>query len=93
MPEIADGPNDGGTDIRVYSLPPNPVRIGVQVSVEKDWKEKIEANAAKVNKKLGLECLRFISSRRIPEALFLPVQLPTGGVRGPCPRQNPVSYQ
>lgn len=70
---LTDGPSDGGTDFSVYSLPPNPMPIAFQVSVEKNWKYKIKADAIKVRDKLNLNNLVYISSRRIPEIDFNPI--------------------
>lgn len=70
QPSLTDGPHDGGTDMRVFQLPPNPTRLAVQVSVERDWRGKIRSDAGKVRSVLALGDLLFLSSRRLPEAEF-----------------------
>lgn len=64
-----DGPYDGGKD---FFLSKNPagVDVGIQLSVEKDWRRKIEKDAKKVRDKYSSSVLYFISSRRVPEDTF-----------------------
>lgn len=71
---ISDGPYDGGADLRLLTVPNNPLPIIVQTSVEKNWRKKIQDDAVKARKILKAEHMIFISSRRVPEATFLPVQ-------------------
>lgn len=68
--DLADGWKDGGSDVRVYQTPPNPLRFGIQVSVERDWRTKLRGDARKVRDILGLGDLLLVSSRRIAEAEF-----------------------
>lgn len=70
QPSLTDGWSDGGTDIRVSTLPPHPNPIAVQITVEKDWKGKLKGDARKVKDTLKLKDLIFVTSRRIPEAEF-----------------------
>jgi len=67
---ITDGWSDGGTDVRVFQLPPNPTRIAIQVTVERNWKSKMREDAEKVRSKLNIDHMTFMSSRRIPEEEF-----------------------
>lgn len=67
---ISDGPHDGGADLRVLSIPANPLPIAIQTSVEKKWQQKLRVDAEKVKSRLGLDRMYFISSRRIPQASF-----------------------
>lgn len=67
---LTDGWNDGGTDLRVYQLPPNPTHIGFQVTVERDWKAKLWEDAAKAKARLSLDHMTLVTSRRVPEAEF-----------------------
>jgi hypothetical protein len=34
-PSLADGWNDGGSDVRVSQVPPNPTKLAIQISVKK----------------------------------------------------------
>lgn len=70
---ISDGPHDGGADLRVLSIPANPLPIAVQTSVEKKWQQKLRGDADKIKAKLGLDRMYFISSRRIPQGSFHPL--------------------
>lgn len=65
-----DGPNDGGTDIRVFVDGVSSSNVAVQVSVERDWKAKIRKDARKAKSRLGSTVFEYMSSRRIPEAEF-----------------------
>jgi hypothetical protein len=67
---VTDGWNDGGTDVRVYQLPPNPTGIAFQVTVERDWKKKMHEDVVKVKTRLHLHNMIFVTSRRIAEAEF-----------------------
>src|SRR5262245_29395313 len=67
---LTDGWNDGGTDVRVFQLPPNPSGIAFQITVERDWKGKLHDDAAKVKEKLDLQQMTLVTSRRIAEAEF-----------------------
>lgn len=67
---LTDGWRDGGRDFRVATLPPNPLKLGVQVSVERDWKGKLAEDARKVRDSHGLSDLLFVSSRRLADAEF-----------------------
>jgi hypothetical protein len=71
---ISDGPYDGGTDLRLLTVPGNPLPIAVATSVERDWQKKIRQDAATIKTKLKLDRMIFIGSRRIPEDTFLSVQ-------------------
>lgn len=72
---VTDGPHDGGADLRILALDGSALPEGVAVSVEQKWEKKLRGDAAKAKSKLGLTRLLFISSRRIPEGSFRPVQL------------------
>jgi hypothetical protein len=67
---LTDGWSDGGTDVRVFQLPPNPTPIAFQVTVEWDWKKKLREDSTKVREKLKLTHMTLITSRRVPEAEF-----------------------
>jgi hypothetical protein len=67
---VTDGWRDGGTDVRVFHMPPNPTPLAFQISVEKDWRSKAKADAVKVKDNLKLEHMILVSSRRIAEAEF-----------------------
>ncbi|MBZ5710892.1 hypothetical protein [Nannocystis pusilla] len=71
---ITDGPYDGGADLRVLAADGSELPEGIAVSVEQKWENKLRGDAAKAKGKLGLSRLLFISSRRIPEGTFRPVQ-------------------
>jgi len=70
QPEVVDGWRDGGRDIRVFQLPPNPTPIAIQVSVERRWAAKLRADAIKAKQRLGTSVMTYVSSQRIPEADF-----------------------
>lgn len=72
-PSLTDGWKDGGTDIRVIQIPPNPTSLAIQISVERNWRSKLKADARKVKEKLNLVDLLFITSRRVPEAELVEV--------------------
>jgi hypothetical protein len=69
-PALSDGWKDGGTDVRVFQVPPNPLDFAVQISVEKNWKAKLRSDAKKVKKRLKLSDMLLVSSRRIAEVEF-----------------------
>lgn len=71
---ISDGPHDGGTDLVVAGATGNELPLAVAVSVERDWKKKLRKDAENADRKSGIRQLMFISSRRIPEGSFRPVQ-------------------
>lgn len=71
---ITDGPHDGGADLRILAVDGAELPEGVACSVEQGWEAKLRSDAARAKQKLGLTRLRFISSRRIPEGSFRPVQ-------------------
>lgn len=70
LPESTDGWSDGGRDIRVYQLPPNPSPIAVQTSVERRWQTKLREDAIKAEQNLGVSQVLYISSRRLAETEF-----------------------
>lgn len=72
---ISDGPHDGGSDLRVHDVDGAPLPLAIAVSVEQGWQRKLRDDAAKAKRRLALARLLFISSRRIPEASFRPLQL------------------
>jgi hypothetical protein len=83
-PSLTDGWSDGGTDIRVSTLPPYPNPLAVQITVERDWRGKLSADTKKVKDKLNLSDMVFVCSRRVPEAEFALLSsdiLKTTGVR------------
>lgn len=65
-----DGPYDGGKDFNLLKNPGNGIKIGIQISVEKDWRSKIKVDAVKLKINFNANVLYFISSRRIPEGTF-----------------------
>ncbi len=67
---LTDGWKDGGTDLRVFQLPPNPTPMAFQITVEWDWKAKLLEDAEKVRTKLNLAHMTLVTSRRVPEADF-----------------------
>jgi hypothetical protein len=71
---ICDGPHDGGADLVVQSSAGGVLPLAVAVSVERDWKKKLRKDAEVARRGLGHENLLFISSRRIPEGSFRPLQ-------------------
>jgi hypothetical protein len=71
---ITDGPYDGGCDIVVENAVGGVLPLAMVVSVEKDWQKKLKQDVDKTKRKLGVEHVLFISSRRIPEGTFRPVQ-------------------
>lgn len=71
---VTDGPYDGGSDLRVLRNPGAPLPLAIQTSVEKKWQKKLREDAATIKKRLRLDRILFISSRRIPQATFLTVQ-------------------
>ncbi|MFO0646010.1 MAG: restriction endonuclease [Polyangiales bacterium] len=72
--EVTDGPDDGGRDLRIFSMPPGARRFAVQVSVEKDWRTKLRDDALLAKDKLGVTDMLFVSSRRLAEVDFQTVQ-------------------
>lgn len=71
---ITDGPYDGGTDFVIEQPSGSPLPVAVALSIEKDWRKKIHGDVEKARRKLGVETVLFISSRRIPEGTFRPEQ-------------------
>ncbi|WP_345987296.1 hypothetical protein WCX18_09170 [Sulfurimonas sp. HSL1-2] len=69
-----DGPYDGGKDFHLVTMPATGVRIGIQISVEKKWKDKIEKDARKLKNNYETNLMYFLSSRRIPEGSFSTVK-------------------
>lgn len=67
---LTDGWSDGGTDVRVFQLPPNPTPMAFQITVERDWKGKLQEDAQKIQEKLKLTHMTLVTSRRVPEAEF-----------------------
>jgi hypothetical protein len=67
---ITDGANDGGTDLRVFQLPPNPTPIAFQITVERNWKSKLWEDVEKAKSRLRLDHMTYVTSRRVPEAEF-----------------------
>lgn len=72
---ITDGPHDGGSDLRVLGADGAALPLAIALSVEKNWKKKIGEDAARARRKLSLTRLLFISTRRIPEGSFRPLQV------------------
>lgn len=68
--ELTDGPSDGGRDFRTGVLQGGSLRIGIQISVTKTWKAKLEEDIEKIHRIYGFEDVLYLSSRRIPEAEF-----------------------
>lgn len=71
---ITDGPYDGGADLVVQGSSGNVLPLAVAVSVERDWQKKIRKDVEKAHRAPGHPNLLFISSRRIPEGSFRPLQ-------------------
>jgi hypothetical protein len=69
-PSLVDGPSDGGADFRVFTLGGAGGAYAVQISVEKNWKTKLSADAKKAKERLKIDRLLFVSSRRIQEVAF-----------------------
>ncbi|MEX2376295.1 MAG: hypothetical protein WD942_12045 [Dehalococcoidia bacterium] len=68
--ELRDGWKDGGSDVSVWTQPPNPTEIAVQVTVQQDWRGKIKTDAEKVAAALGLNRMIFVTNRRLAAAEF-----------------------
>lgn len=64
-----DGPYDGGKDFFISNNPAG-VDVAIQISVERNWRQKLEKDAKKVRTKYSSSILYFISSKRIPEVTF-----------------------
>lgn len=71
---VTDGPYDGGVDFVVKTTTGDVLPFAVVVSTEPGWKKKLRKDAVTVGRKLGIQHLLFISSRRIPEGTFRPLQ-------------------
>jgi hypothetical protein len=71
---ITDGPYDGGADFVVAGASGGTLPLAVAVSTEKDWQKKLRKDVDKVRRKLGVQQVLVVSSRRIPEATFRTVQ-------------------
>lgn len=69
-PVVTDGWRDGGRDFALFQLPPERSVVGVQATVERNWKRKLRQDARKAKGELDVRHLLFFSSRRIPEAEF-----------------------
>jgi hypothetical protein len=69
-PVLRDGWKDGGSDVSVSTLPPNPTGFAIQVSVEKKWKAKMLEDARKAKRVLGLTNFLMVSGRRIAEVEY-----------------------
>jgi len=67
--DYCDGPYDGGKDFRLIQ-PSGNAKIAIQISVEKEWANKIRRDAEKVKHNFSVDHLIFISSQRIPERSF-----------------------
>ncbi len=72
-PELTDGPDDGGRDLRIFTLGGGR-RYAVQTLVERDWRAKLRRDALLAKEKLGVTDMLFVSSRRQPEVDFQAVQ-------------------
>lgn len=71
---ITDGPHDGGADLLVQGASGDALSLAVAVSVERNWHKKLRNDVETVRRKLALPHVLFISSRRIPEGSFRPLQ-------------------
>lgn len=80
---ITDGPYDGGKDLLLLTLPAAPLPVAVQLSIEVKWRDKLTKEADKVKRKLQLDTMYFISSRRVPQGSFAAVnaELLRAGIR------------
>ncbi len=68
--DFCDGPYDGGVDFVVREQRVGGLKVGIQLSIEKEWRKKIESDAKKAKRNHGVNVLYFVSSRRIPEATW-----------------------
>jgi hypothetical protein len=69
-PELCDGWNDGGTDLRVWQPAGFPGRFIIQASVEKKWHKKLESDLRKSLGNYDVRAFLFITTRYIPELDF-----------------------
>jgi hypothetical protein len=67
---LTDGWRNGGIDIKVVQIPPNPIPIAFQVTVDRKWQQKLRADAKKVKENLKLDHLILVTSYRLAEAEF-----------------------
>ena len=67
---FSDGSYDGGKDFYLHNDPIKGVSVGIQISVEKNWQEKLRKDAAKLKAKSNTTIMLFVSSRRIPLDTF-----------------------
>lgn len=67
---FSDGPYDGGKDYAIYDDAIGGVKIGIQLSVEANWRRKIRSDAVKTKTNFKTNLMYFISSRRIPDGSF-----------------------
>lgn len=72
---ITDGPHDGGADLRVQAADGATLPLAVALSIEHDWQKKLREDVIKARHKLAVPRVLFISSRRIPEGTFRPLQV------------------
>jgi hypothetical protein len=68
---LSDGPYDGGADFFVHSGSGVGIESAFQLSIEKDWRKKLEEDVKKVKAHYkGISNLIFVSKRRIPLRSF-----------------------
>ncbi|MDM8551587.1 hypothetical protein QUF72_15985 [Desulfobacterales bacterium HSG2] len=67
---LCDGPYDGGKELKIYEDETKGLRLVVQISVEKDWRKKIEKEIHKIRANYNANHIIFVSSRRVPERSF-----------------------
>ncbi|CAI0721942.1 hypothetical protein [Serratia proteamaculans] len=72
--DYCDGPYDGGKDFNLAVMPASGVNIGIQISVEKKWQNKINSDAIKLKKNYDTNIMYFLSSRRIPEGTYATIK-------------------
>ena len=81
--ELKDGWNDGGSDFAVGALGPNPLPLGIQVTVQRaNWESKIKSDARRAKAELGIQDLIYMTSRRIAQADFVDVAEELWGTDG-----------
>ena len=68
--DYCDGPYDGGKDFTLAKMSATGIKIGIQVSIEKKWENKIKSDAIKLQNKYNVNYMYFLSSRRIPEGTY-----------------------
>ena len=64
---LSDGPYDGGSDFFVHKDPATGIETAFQLSIEKDWKKKLQQDIRKAKTNYpAISAFVFMSKRRIP---------------------------